>query len=45
MSIFSRLLDLHSTPRPVEDFFTEVVAGLFTTAPNLCSAWFEDLDQ
>src|SRR4051794_6253571 len=43
MSLFGRLLGLHSTPRPVEDFFTEVVAGLFTTAPTLCATWFEDL--
>ncbi len=43
MGLFSRLLDLHSSPRPVEDFFTEVVAGLFTAAPDLCTAWLEHL--
>lgn len=43
MSLFSRLLGLHTSPRPVEDFFTEVVAGLFVVAPELCAAWLENL--
>jgi hypothetical protein len=41
MGLFSRLLRLHTASVPLEDFFTEVVAHLFTTSPQTCLEWIE----
>lgn len=41
MRFFSRLLSLHSAPVPLEDFFTEVIAQLFSASPQTCLEWVE----
>lgn len=43
MSLFNRLLSLHGGNRPLEDFFTEIVAHLFTTSPETLFAWIDSL--
>lgn len=43
MTFLGGLLRLHSSPVPAEDFFTEVLAGLFRYHPDLCLRWLEDL--
>jgi PD-(D/E)XK nuclease superfamily len=44
MSLFSRLLKLHNGNTPLEDFFTELVAHLFTTNREILYAWLKYLD-
>ena len=41
MNLFTRLLKLHTGSKPTEDFFTEVVAHLFTNSSELLFAWLE----
>lgn len=43
MSLFSTLLKLHASPRPTEDFFTEVVAHLFRSNASLLTSWLQEL--
>ena len=45
MSLFSRLLNLHANgSKPLEDFFTELVAYLFNTNKDILYAWLEHID-
>jgi PD-(D/E)XK nuclease superfamily len=44
MSIFSRLLKLHNGNTPKEDFFTELVAYLFSTNKEILYDWLKYLD-
>jgi len=44
MSLFSRLLNLNTSSIPLEDFFTEVVAYLFSTNKEILYAWIEHLN-
>ena len=44
MSLFSRLLKLHGGIIPLEDFFTELVAHLFSTNKEILYAWLKYLD-
>ena len=44
MSLFSRLLKLHAGSIPLEDFFTELVAHLFSTNKEILYAWLKYLD-
>ncbi|WP_373541394.1 PD-(D/E)XK nuclease family protein [Chamaesiphon sp.] len=44
MSLFSRLLKLHAGNIPLEDFFTELVAHLFSTNKEILYAWLKYLD-
>jgi hypothetical protein len=44
MSLFSRLLNLNTSSIPLEDFFTEVVAYLFSTNKEILYAWLEHLN-
>ncbi len=39
MNLLQRLWALHGAQRPLEDFFTEVVAHLFATSPAMLRAW------
>jgi PD-(D/E)XK nuclease superfamily len=41
MSLFSRLLNLHTDRIPLEDFFTELVAHLFSTNQEILFAWLK----
>jgi PD-(D/E)XK nuclease superfamily len=41
MSLFSRLLNLHTDKTPLEDFFTELVAHLFSTNQEILFAWLK----
>ncbi len=41
MSLFSRLLNLHTDKTPLEDFFTELVAHLFTIDRQILFAWLK----
>ena len=41
MSLFNRLLNLHGGNKPREDFFTELIAYLFTNSSELLFAWIE----
>jgi hypothetical protein len=41
MSLFSRLLNLHTDRTPLEDFFTELVAHLFSTDREILFAWLK----
>ena len=43
IKLLGGLLRLHSTSVPAEDFFTEVIAGLFRYHPELCLAWLKNL--
>ncbi|MDP9314274.1 MAG: PD-(D/E)XK nuclease family protein [Chloroflexota bacterium] len=43
MALFQRLLGLHGSPVPLEDFFTEIVAYLFTVSPDLLFGWLTEL--
>lgn len=40
-NLFMKLLSLHSSPVPEEDFFIEVVAWLFCENPTLLRGWLE----
>jgi hypothetical protein len=44
MSLFSRLLKLHNGSNPLEDFFTELVAHLFSTNKEVLYDWLKYLD-
>lgn len=44
MSLFSRLLKLNTSSVPLEDFFTEIVAYLFSTNKAILYAWLEHLN-
>jgi PD-(D/E)XK nuclease superfamily len=44
MSLFSRLLKLHNGNTPLEDFFTELVAYLFSTNKEILYAWLKNLE-
>jgi PD-(D/E)XK nuclease superfamily len=44
MSLFNRLLKLHNGSTPLEDFFTELVAHLFSTNKEVLSDWLKHLD-
>jgi hypothetical protein len=44
MSLFSRLLKLHAGNIPKEDFFTELVAYLFSTNKGILYDWLKYLD-
>ena len=42
-SLLGRLLPLFPASVPLEDLFTEAVAHLFETRPQLCLAWLEEM--
>lgn len=42
-SLLGRLLRLFPESVPLEDLFTEAVARLFETRPQLCLAWLEEV--
>jgi hypothetical protein len=44
MSLLSRLLNLNTSSIPLEDFFTEVVAYLFSTNKEILYAWLEHIN-
>jgi hypothetical protein len=44
MSLFSRLLNLNTGSIPLEDFFTELVAHLFSKNKEILYAWLKDLN-
>ncbi|MFM7426289.1 MAG: PD-(D/E)XK nuclease family protein [Elainella sp.] len=44
MSLFSRLLNLNTGSIPLEDFFTELVAYLFSQNKELLYAWLKELN-
>ncbi|GAB4370032.1 MAG: hypothetical protein Kow00121_10410 [Elainellaceae cyanobacterium] len=44
MALFSRLLNLNTGSIPLEDFFTELVAYLFSKNKEILYAWLEDLN-
>jgi hypothetical protein len=44
MSLFSRLLNLNTGSIPLEDFFTELVAYLFSTDKEILYAWLKELN-
>jgi hypothetical protein len=44
MSLFSRLLNLSTGNIPLEDFFTELIAYLFTTDQEILTAWLKQLN-
>jgi PD-(D/E)XK nuclease superfamily len=44
MSLFNRLLKLHNGSTPLEDFFTELVAHLFSTNKEILYVWLKYLD-
>jgi hypothetical protein len=44
MSLFSRLLNLNTGNIPLEDFFTELVAYLFSTNKGILYAWLKELN-
>jgi PD-(D/E)XK nuclease superfamily len=44
MSLFNRLLKLHNGSTPLEDFFTELVAHLFSTNKEILYDWLKYLD-
>ena len=44
MPLFSRLLNLNANNIPLEDFFTELVAYLFSTNKEILYAWLKDLN-
>jgi hypothetical protein len=41
MSLFTNLLNLHSANKPLEDFFTEIVAYFFSINQDLLIAWLK----
>lgn len=41
MSLFKTLLNLHSANKPVEDFFTEIVAYFFSLNKDILIAWLK----
>jgi len=44
MSLFSQLLNLNTGSIPLEDFFTELVAHLFSKNKEILYAWLKDLN-
>ncbi len=44
VALFSRLLNLNTGNIPLEDFFTELVAYLFSTDKEILYAWLKDLN-
>lgn len=44
MALFSRLLNLNTGSIPLEDFFTELVAYLFSTNKEILYAWLKNLN-
>jgi hypothetical protein len=44
VALFSRLLNLSTGNIPLEDFFTELVAYLFSTDKEILYAWLKDLN-
>jgi len=44
VALFSRLLNLNTGSIPLEDFFTELVAYLFSTDKEILYAWIESLN-
>jgi hypothetical protein len=44
MSLFSRLLNLNTSSIPLEDFFTELVAHLFSTNEKILYDWLKYMD-
>lgn len=44
VSLFSRLLNLNTGSIPLEDFFTELVAYLFSTDKEILFAWLKELN-
>jgi hypothetical protein len=44
MSLFTKLLRLHGARRPLEDFFTEVVAAVLRRRPRLLVDWLRLID-
>ncbi|AFY50994.1 hypothetical protein Nos7524_5271 [Nostoc sp. PCC 7524] len=42
MSLFTNLLKLHSGNRPIEDFFTEIIAYFFECNKHLLIAWLQE---
>ena len=44
MALFSRLLNLNTGNIPLEDFFTELVAYLFSTDKEILYAWLKHLN-
>lgn len=44
MSLFGRLLNLNTGSIPLEDFFTELVAYLFSKNKEILYAWLKDLN-
>jgi len=43
VTIFRRLLSLYPETVPLEDYFTEIIAHLFSIQPELFLSWFEQL--
>ena len=43
MSLFTRLLKLHTNSVPLEDFFTELVAYLFDTNKEILYDWLIEI--
>ncbi|BAY29844.1 hypothetical protein NIES2107_16880 [Nostoc carneum NIES-2107] len=41
MSLFKNLLNLHSATKPLEDFFTEIVAYFFSLNKDILIAWLK----
>lgn len=41
MSLFINLLNLHSANKPVEDFFTEIIAYFFSVNKDILIAWLK----
>lgn len=44
MALFSRLLNLNTGSIPLEDFFTELIAYLFSKNKEVLCAWLEELN-
>jgi hypothetical protein len=44
MSLFSRLLKLNTGSMPLEDFFTELVAYLFSTDKEILYDWLKEIN-
>ena len=43
-SLLGRLVRLFPDSVPLEDLFTEAVARLFETRPELCISWLEEAE-
>ena len=44
MGLFSRLLNFQAGSIPLEDFFTEIVAALFSSEQDLLYAWLQHIN-